>query len=331
MDSKSGTTTVDALIGIWQGVLRRSPIRPDENFWDLTTDDSLADSIFSQIAQELGRELPSATLCYAQTISALAAVVEHSELPRFSPLVRLKGGNDQQPIFVAPGVGGRASFSSLAKQIKTERSIYGIQAKGIDGREEPFERIEDMVEFYLKAIIELQPKGPYFLIGYSFGGLLAMETARRITANGQRVAMLTMIDAYPHPRYLPFGEKLRFNTNRVKAAFWKRAKQHQARSAVLPQASSGSFAHNMQRVKQSDLLALARYRPQVYSGTVKFIRPEGAPYLATNPFNVWRRLVSELQIETVPGDHLGIVAAHPEKLAAVLSRYVYEASAEAKA
>jgi hypothetical protein len=64
---------------------------------------------------------------------------------------------------------------------------------------------------------------------------------------------------------------------------------------------------------------------------VKFVRPEAAPYLASNPFNVWKKLVGELQIETVPGDHLGVVAAHPERLAAVLTRYVGEASAEAKA
>jgi acetoacetyl-CoA synthetase len=330
VDSKSGTATVDELIGVWQRVLQRSPINPDENFSDLTTDDSLADCVFAEIARQLGRELPSATICYAQTISALAAVVEHSELPRFPPLVLLKSGNDQQPIFIAPGIGGRASFSSLAKHMKTERSIYGIQARGVEGLEEPFERIEDMAEFYLKAITQLQSQGPYFLIGYSFGGLLAVEMARRITAGGQQVAMLTMIDTYPHPRYLPFGERLRFNTNRVKAAFWKRVRRED-RSMVLPQTSPGSFAHNMQRVKQSDFVALARYRPSFYSGPVKFVRPEAAPYLASNPFNVWKKLVGELQIETVPGDHLGVVAAHPERLAAVLTRYVGEASAEAKA
>jgi acetoacetyl-CoA synthetase len=323
--TKSGTVTVDALIGIWQRVLQRSSIRQDENFFDLTTDDSLVDSVFVEIARELGRELPSATICYAQTISELARVIEHPELPEFSPLVLLKGGNEQSPIFIAPGVGGRASFSSLAKHMKTERAIYGIQAKGVDGLEEPLERIEDMAEFYSRAITQLQPQGPYFLIGYSFGGLLALEMAHRITAAGKRIATLVMIDTHPHPRYLPFGEKLRFNARRVRTAFWKRMNKSEERNEVSAKASSLSFAQTMQRVKQSDLVALARYRPRFYPGAIRFVRPGTDPYLATNLLSVWKKLVNELQIETVPGDHLGMVATHPEGLAAVLSRYVREA------
>jgi acetoacetyl-CoA synthetase len=328
VSSKSGTATVEALTQIWKKVLQRPSIGVGENFFDLTSDDALADVLFAEIAREFGRQFPSTSICYAQTVSALASLLNQPEFPKCSPLVLLRAGDNQQPIFIAPGVGGRASFSGLARQMQTDRAIYGIQAKGLDGLEQPFDRIEDMAEFYLKSIRQLQPQGPYFLIGYSFGGLLALEMAHRLTAAGQRLALLTLIDTYPHPRSLPFAERLRFIANRVKGSFNRRMNGSRDHNSVQPESSPLSFARNMQRVKESDFAALARYRPRFYRGAVNFIRPQTAPYLASDPFKVWANLVGELKIENVPGDHLGMVGAHPQNLAVVLSRQVRAASGE---
>ncbi len=142
MNHGHGAATVEGLTQIWQRVLQRSPIGPDDNFYDLGGTELLADSMFAEIAQVCGRELPSATICYAPTIGTLAALLDQPSLPRFSPFLQLKTGSEKPPIFIAPGVGGRASFSPLARHIHTGNPIYGIQAKGVDGLEEPFESIE---------------------------------------------------------------------------------------------------------------------------------------------------------------------------------------------
>jgi acetoacetyl-CoA synthetase len=347
-DKPPSAATIHELTQIWQRVLQRSHIGPEDRFYDLGSTDPLADRVFAEIAQVFGRQLPTATICHAPTISALAALLEQSSLPRFSPFVKLKNGSERTPILIAHGLGGRASFSELAKHIHTEHSIYGIQAKGVDGLEQPFERIEDMAEFYLEALGQLQPQGPYILIGYSFGGLVALEMAQRLLAQEKNVSLLALVDTYPHPHFFPQGERLRLGVKRIRGHFSDlrtkpipvafaqilRILKRRLRladfgnSTASPDAPSDlSFAWTTLRVKGSDLLAMKRYRPRFYPGKVRFVRPETNSYLPNDPTAVWKKMAAEFEVETVRGDHLGMVSTDFESLAVVLTRYVREASA----
>jgi acetoacetyl-CoA synthetase len=345
VNDRATAVTVEALTQIWQHVLQRSPIRPDDNFFELGGKDALADTLFAEIARVSGRELPSATICHAPTIASLAALFAQPALPRFSPFVQLKAGGERPPILITHGLGGRASFFELAQHIRTGHPIYGIQAKGVDGMEEPFDRIGDMAGFYLDALNQLQPQGPYILIGYSFGGLVALEMAQRLSGSGKDVSLLVLVDTYPHPRYFRPDQRLWLFARRIgghlsemkqmpiRGAFsylmgvvkrrFRIAGAHSPRT--LPEASRLSFAQTTLRVKRSDFIALERYRPRFYRGKIRFVRPEANSYLPNDPTAVWKKLAAELQVETVPGDHLGMVGTHFESLAAVLTRYVLEA------
>jgi acetoacetyl-CoA synthetase len=329
--------SINALTQIWERVLQRSPIGPKDNFFDLGGHDSPADGIFAEIAKLYGRQLPSATICYAPTIAALAGVLEQSALPRFSPLVQLKAGSEKPPIVITPGVGGRASFSKLARHICTRRPIYGIQARGVDGMSEPLERIEDMAGFYLDAFNELELQDSCILIGYSFGGLVALEMAQRLSESGKHVALLVLVDTYPHARYLPTRERLWLTARRtsdrlsnmklirIRTAFTHLIRGLERRGTFPPEPSRLSFAQTTMRVKKSDLVALELYRPRFYRGKIRFVRPEANSYLPNDPIAVWKNLATELEVETVPGDHVGMVETHFESLGAVLTRYVEEA------
>jgi len=349
MNAKPIPPTVAVLTQIWQRVLQRSPIRPEDEFSDLSGNDRLADRMFAEIAQVCGRELPSATICYAPTIAALAALLDQPALPRFSPLVPLKAGGNKPPIFLAHGVGGRASFGELARHIHTAHPIYGIQARGVDGMEPPFDRIEDMAAYYLDALNQLQPQGSCILIGYSFGGLVALEMAQRLSAAGKNVALLVLVDTYPHPRYLAPGQRLwlfskrilghsyRIATLPILRAFSYFADGLERRLRIAealnlrtlpPETSRLSFALTTARNRESDFLAMKRYRPRFYPGKIKFVRPERNSYLPTDPTAVWKKLAAKLDVETVPGDHLGMISTHVKTLAAVLTRYVKEAFSE---
>src|SRR5580765_4940092 len=102
---------------------------------------------------------------------------------RVSPFVEIRAGELQPPIVIAHGLSGMVQFSELAKHIRTRHPIYGIQARGVDGVEEPLKSVDEMADYYLQELHLIQPRGRYLLIGYSFGGLVALEMAQRLSGN----------------------------------------------------------------------------------------------------------------------------------------------------
>ena len=138
MNPMPTSTMVEMLVPIWQRVLQLSSIGVDDNFFEVGGDSTLALALFNEIAQACGRELPPVMIYHAPTIAALAAVLEESAAPRVPPLVQLKAGSAEPPVFITHGLGGSVmDFFQVVKHIQTPRAIYGMQQKGIDGAEEP--------------------------------------------------------------------------------------------------------------------------------------------------------------------------------------------------
>jgi acetoacetyl-CoA synthetase len=349
MTQKPISSMAEVLTPIWERVLERRSIRPDDNFFDLGGDSLLAVQLFSEIDRVCGRVLAPVTIYCAPTLASLAAVLDEPTAPRFPPLLLLKAGTEAPPVFLAHGLGGTAmDFYQLVKHLKSERPMYGMQAKGADGVDEPFDRIEDLAQFHLDAIQELQPHGPYFLVGYSLGGLVTLEMAQRLTEKGEKVALLAMIESYPHARFLSTIARARLATRMAKnrASAVGRWPIRNALSYIIRPSDRNSqvsrdgngdapdhvpagvsLTPTMQRARDSAYAALARYRPRFYNGAIKFVRAEIASDFPDDPAAVWSSLAAKFQVETVPGDHLGILSAHFETLASVISRYLAEASA----
>jgi acetoacetyl-CoA synthetase len=317
---------IELLTPIWQRVLQQPSIGAEDNFFDLGGDSSLALRLFNEIAQTCGRELPPVTIYQAPTIAALASLLEQPTAPRFPTLVQMKGGTKKPPVFLAHGLGGSViDFFQPVKHLESEHPIYGLQAKGIDGVDEPLDRIEDMAQFYLDAIRQLQPRGPYILIGYSLGGLVMLEMAQRLLANGEKVALLAMLDAYPDARFLSVAQRIRLTARQVKQR-GLRGSRDLGGSASYQAPAGVSVSPAMQRVRDSAYLALARYQPRFYGGKINFVRAEISGPFPNDPVAVWGHLAEEFQVDTVPCDHLGIITTHFESLAAVLSRHLRGAS-----
>jgi acetoacetyl-CoA synthetase len=335
-------TTVDMLTPIWEQVLQRSPVDAESNFFELGGDSSLALQLFNEIARVCGRELPPVTIYCAPTIAALAAVLDETTELRLPALVPLKEGPAEPALFVTHGLGGSViDFFQVIKHIETPHAIQGMQAKGVDGLEEPFERIEDMAECYLEAVRRVQPHGPYLLAGYSLGGLVTLEMAQQLTAAGEKVALLAMLDSYPDIRYVSFMQRARLLTRlatrraatAMKLPFGEAVSlmlRPSRRRARVPKVSyqlpvDVSLSPAMQRARECAYLALTRYRPRFYPGKIRFVRAAIPTDFPADPVAVWSHLAAAFEVETVPGDHLGIMATHYEALAATLSRYVDEA------
>jgi acetoacetyl-CoA synthetase len=314
---------IELLTPIWQRVLQQPSIRAQDNFFDLGGDSSLALKLFNEIAQTCGRELPPVTIYQSPTIASLAALLEQPTAPRFPTLVRMKAGTKKSPVFLAHGLGGSViDFFQPVKHIQSEHPIYGLQAKGIDGVDEPLDRIEDMAQFYLDAIRQLQPSGPYILIGYSLGGLVMLEMAQRLLANGEKVALLAMLDAYPDARFLSVAQRIRLTARQVKQRGLRGSRDDLGGNTSYQAPAGVSVSPAIKRVRDAAYLALACYQPRLYGGKINFVRAEISGPFPNDPVAVWGHLAEEFQVDTVPGDHLGIITTHFESLAAVLSRYL---------
>ncbi|MGA9072555.1 MAG: alpha/beta fold hydrolase [Candidatus Sulfotelmatobacter sp.] len=324
MKPEATSSTTEVLTSIWQRLLQLPSVRVNDNFFELGGDSSLALQLFNEIAQLCDRELPPVMIYEAPTIAALAALLEQTATPRFPALVLLKTGARKPPVFLAHGLGGSVmDFFQPVRYIESDHPIYGMQSRGIDGVDEPLERIEDMAQFYLDAVRELQPHGPYVLMGYSLGGLVALEMAQRLSANGEKIALLAMLDAYPHVPYLSLGQRMRLAARQAGRGL--HILGNSGGSAPYQPPAGISLTPAMQRVRDAAYLALTRYRPRFYRGKIKFARAAISSGFPSDAAAVWAPLAEGIEVETVPGDHLGMIATHYEELASVLSRYLGEA------
>lgn len=336
------STIIGELTTIWQSVLQRAPIGVEDNFFALGGDPSLAVKLFDEVAAVCGREMPPLAVYHAPTILDLAAVMQQPSLPKFSPLVPLKAGEGEPPVFIAPGVGGSVmEFFRLVANMQTSHPIYGLQGMTDHGGDIPFERIEDMAQFYVDAIQQRQPHGPYLLVGYSLGGLVALEIAQRLSAEGEQIGLLSLLDAYPYKSFLGTWQQVRrmARLTRHHASIVSRLPLRKRLSYVLDPAErslhapcKGSedlvrapFLDSMRQARDSGRLALTRYQPRPYAGKIRFVKASKKSVFPVDPVAAWTKWVSALEVETVPGDHYAMLGEHFDSLASALSRYLEEA------
>jgi thioesterase domain-containing protein/acyl carrier protein len=188
--------TAQRLTGIWQDILNVAPIGPDQNYFDLGGDSSLAVHLFAQIENVFHVKLPLATLFDAPTIRELAGILHRGATESgWSPVVPIQTAGSRPPFFCIHGAGGVVLiYRDLARQLGEDQPFYGIQAQGLDGSAPVLTEVEKMASLYAGAIQRLQPHGPYFLGGYCAGGTIAYEVAQQLQARGEEVAFLALFD-----------------------------------------------------------------------------------------------------------------------------------------
>ncbi|MBL8756621.1 MAG: SDR family NAD(P)-dependent oxidoreductase [Planctomycetes bacterium] len=183
----------------------------DQDFFELGGHSLLAVRLFARIHKDFGLDLELATLLGAGTVRKLAAVVR-TELklpePGSEPVrsVAAKKGQHVVPIqtsgsrpklFLVHGAGGNVlGFRDLAHYFGKDQPVYGLQARGVDGKQPPHTTIAEMAAAYLAELREVQPHGPYCLGGYSGGGVIAFEMAQLLAQVGERTAFVGLIDTW---------------------------------------------------------------------------------------------------------------------------------------
>ncbi len=301
------------LLRIWEEVLGRHRVSVDDDFFDLGGHSLLAVRLMHRIEREFGRRLPLSTLFLAPTVERMAALLK-KEGPAYSweCLVPIEPRGTRPPFFCIHGIGGTLlRFRELARRLGGDQPVYGLEARGLDGKQQPLDTVEEMAALYIREIRSLQPEGPYYLSGLSFGGVVAFEMAQQLIAAGQKVGLLALFDTYPG-KVIPRGELLRkfidLPMDQKMQYLVRKTPGFAGYMGRLPYRLT--LPRPLKEVKNACRRASVRYEPKPYPGCVTLFRAsERALRGVDDPQAGWSEWAGGgVEVHTVAGTHVSIVA-----------------------
>ena len=186
---------------IWAEILNISPIGVQDNFFDLGGHSLLAVSLLTRIEKTFQKNIPLTTFLSAPTIEGIANVIsQESSASSESLIFNIRTTGSKPPLFLINAMGtGMLAYKLLAKYLDPQIPVYGIRAVGMDDRQDPQNRIEQMAQTYIQEMLAVQPEGPYCVAGVCTGGTVAFEIASQLRSRGLEVAFLGLIDSTARP------------------------------------------------------------------------------------------------------------------------------------
>jgi thioesterase domain-containing protein len=333
------------LAQIWERVLGIQPIGVTDNFFDLGGHSLLAAGLMARIWNLMKRELPLSALFQGGTIESLAAILRREAgSMSWSCLVELQAAGSRPPLFFAhPGGGNVLCYLDLSRCLGPDQPFYGFQTPGLYGERTLYTRIEDLATHYIEAMKTIQPEGPYFVGGWSLGGIVAYEMAQQLISRGQEVGRLLLLDsgawalgeerlaADEGPGEIDdalqlirlFAESLsiskeelgQFEGDQRIEYVLKRA----AAENLIPPAVDVAQARSFLNVYRVNVRAMRKYTPRVYPGAVTLLktsmglirtpadgsaRSEQIAKMVQDPTMGWGELAAGgVQVVEVTGNH----------------------------
>ena len=359
------------LLRMWETLLGYGPVSVHDNFFESGGHSLLAIQLFTEIERSFGVRLPVSALFQSPTVAQLADVIRQgSDATLWATVVPIQSEGSRLPFFCVHSFdGGVLAYGELARLLGPEQPFFGLQAKGLDGREEPQTRIEEMAADYVRAIRSVQPSGPYCLGGYCYGGVVAFEMARQIQARGERVGLLALFeasirtagdgsvpwwypaaaasfvgnlplwlrDSLPDSKHKLLGRTVIRGRAKLRAVWRSVSGERNPPGAYVPLNDFlGDISHISEegrRTLSARLEALEGYHPQVYQGQVTLFRTRALPLtLPHDPELGWGSLATcGVEIKIVAGNHDSILRKpHVESLAAQLQMCLAQVEASGK-
>jgi phthiocerol/phenolphthiocerol synthesis type-I polyketide synthase E len=344
--------TADQLARIWQEILGIDSVSPDQNYFDLGGDSSLAVQMFAEIEKIFKIKLPLATLYDAPTIEELSKILRgEATAAGWSPLVAIQVAGSRPPFFCMHGAGGTVlMYRDLSRRLGDDQPFYGLQAQGLDGTSSPLTTVEEMAALYVTEIRRVQSHGPYFLGGYCLGGTVAYEVAQQLRADGETVALLALFDTMNwHKIPLTVWSKSSHATQRLyfhAASFFSVDSEGKARflkeklgvlksripvwqGMLLSRFGNGSSHAVLEslllgKVWQANDRASWNYIPKPSPGVVTDIRPAKQYRVFSKPDLKWDRLAQGGQESIILPVNPAMMLVEPfvEQLAVALQRSI---------
>jgi len=329
---------------IWQDVMGMPQISIFDNFFTIGGRSLVAVQIMARIEKQTGKRLPLATLFEHSTIEQLALRLNmDARSITWDSLVPIKPSGSKMPLYIVHGAGLNVLlFNALAMNMDDHQPVYGLQARGLNGVDEPLDVMEDIAANYIFEIIAQNPEGPYALAGYSLGGTIAYEMARQMIAMGKDVKMLAVFDTYAKQtdKYDPFVKRI-FNKvalfimqflysfvlfandpkrtieykstsikRRIIRLFWKVKGAEEKRE--------GFFAYDNE-IDEASAKAKRNYYQKPLNITVDLFRAEKKTfYMADFKYLGWKKFALKgVNVHDIPGEHNTIFAPPHDKEFAV--------------
>ncbi|KAB8334016.1 amino acid adenylation domain-containing protein [Scytonema tolypothrichoides VB-61278] len=329
------------LTEIWEDILTVKPISVTDNFFDLGGHSLLAVRLFAQIKQKLGQKLPLATLFTSGTVEALAqmlsmqekithkqilAASDHEKQDTCLCLVPIQPLGSKPPFFcIHPANGDVLCYRPLVLHLGTDQPFYGLKSQGLDETQPALTRIEDMAALYIKEIQTIQPNGPYFLGGFSIGGIIAYEMAQQLRKQGQEVGLIAMLDSSVpgFTKRSPFRKRIFIHIKNifqfgpdylikklVRWSKWSKSYITEKYTTFLGRTQPLTETDNYMFIVHKQ--AWETYSFQPYPGRITLLRTddnsrdtqEGVVGFQTDPLLGWGNLITGgIDLHNIPGAH----------------------------
>ncbi|MEU7578198.1 amino acid adenylation domain-containing protein [Streptomyces sp. NPDC041068] len=310
------------LCALFGEVLGLAEVGPDTDFFAAGGHSLSALRLVGAIEKAWGERVPVATVFAAPTPAALVARIDAPRTDAtegLAPLITLRAEGDATPLFcVHPGLGIGWAFTALLPHLAPGRPVHALQTPALTEDDPQLHgSVAEMAKEYVERIRAVRPRGPYLLLGRSFGGLVAHEMAVRLRAAGEEVALLAVVDAMPKP-----PETAR--TPLAPAVVDDVARQIlREEGGVLDGIDERRIA-TLTRAVASHVVLGRRWMPsRPYDGTVTLFAatrdPEAIP--TETKAEAWRRAAEAVDAHELPCAHVEVLDPEPAaRIGAVLEQ-----------
>ena len=326
----------------WKELLGLAEVSRQDNFFEVGGQSLTAIRLMAKIKKTYGLELNSAVMFEAPTIDALARLIRKDDVQvSHSAVVPMQTQGSVAPLFVIHALGGRViGYNELLRHLKRTQPVYGVEFDYAATQADQM-RMEYLAAHYIEEIRAVQARGPYYLLGYSFGGLMAFEMAQQLHSAGERVAFLGMLDTWqtghiksldeqrsPPKRLLRQVElrilhaksmlasrdpsTLRSKLQERTVRFWNNLTGLGLRTIY---ATFGAFGlavpRGLQRAQDVNWFAVSKYTARQYPGRLTLFRAEEGIGAVDDRYGEelgWGGLATlGVEVHKVPGGHLELM------------------------
>jgi amino acid adenylation domain-containing protein len=351
------TETQRIIAEIWKEALHLQQVSIKDNFFELGGHSLIAIKVMKLIEEKTKRRLPITALFEAPTIQKLSDLLEQDEKKdSWRSLIQIKPGGSKPPLYIIHGSGLTVLiFHALAMGLDADQPVYGLQARGLNGLDEPFDNMEEIASYYVGEILEQNPSGPFNLAGYSFGGIVAFEMAKQLKASGREVNMLAIFDTNAdHSLHfddwsLKMSKKFKRQFPKFKFIL-KSLGKHPAETlsyqfnflknkCIRLMSNAGFFKKTYvqeeyldfaDKINRNHDIAFEKYKLEPYNGSIDLFRVKNRMYFLDDPIYLgWKPYALQgIEIHEISGDHKTfLLDPNVQELSRVLGRIINERNA----